>query len=365
MKRFIIFSLAVVLIVSSCTTVQYIASSGVASPISSDRVISNGSLVYGLPRTVFTVRVKVERTVETPGPYAQYAQQLLGLDNAIMAENEFWEIAAVTVNSHIELDPSQLYVMESNGGIKANALKLKEEGFILDLNPESTERAYLAPSDNESDVNRFVSYDLGSDRYYYTEVDTAYRQIAFNSTFVNVPYISTQTRSVETSQLAQNAAENLFAIREGKMMILIGEANVFPQDASSIQELNKMERDYLELFIGKSFTETLYYTFNIIPEESMIGNETAIFNFSELSGVEGLSSSRGTAVTIKMESEEKTATISNLTILDSKNEIENVVYRVPDVTTVTISLDNEQLYNSRKLVYQFGTMLHLPSTFVF
>jgi hypothetical protein len=46
------------------------------------------------------------------------------------------------------------------------------------------------------------------------------------------------------------------------------------------------------------------------------------------------------------------------------NAPDKLYYRVPDVVDITISSGNETLYSGRKLIYQFGSMVTLPSNFI-
>ena len=81
--------------------------------------------------------VEMERTIEKPGPYAQYAKIFLGLTNVIKSESESWSIEGITVKTHDELDPSEFYVISSTSLFQTNVLALRKEGLILDLNPVS------------------------------------------------------------------------------------------------------------------------------------------------------------------------------------------------------------------------------------
>ena len=75
------YFLTIILIVSSCSAGKQVADAqGDIKPMSAASGQRDGSIVYGLPRTVFTVVVEMQRTIEKPGPYAQYAEDLLGLD---------------------------------------------------------------------------------------------------------------------------------------------------------------------------------------------------------------------------------------------------------------------------------------------
>ncbi len=115
--------LAVVLITFSCSSAKKMAEpERVVLPLSDPTELREGSIVYGLPRTVFTFTVEFERTIEKPGPYARYAGELLGLDKVITEERESWTIDGISVYSHEELDPSEFYIIESNSLFQTNVL---------------------------------------------------------------------------------------------------------------------------------------------------------------------------------------------------------------------------------------------------
>jgi len=43
---------------------------------------------------------------------------------------------------------------------------------------------------------------------------------------------------------------------------------------------------------------------------------------------------------------------------------DKLYYRVPDVVDLKISLGSEKLFNSRKLIYQFGEVVQLPANYI-
>ena len=204
--------------------------------------------------------VKMERTVEIPGPYAKYAADLLGIDNVIKNENESWSIESISVRSNEELDPSEFYVIESNTLFQSNVLALKKEGLILDLNPGIFYDTENRIGINTSDINQFSSSDLGSDEYFQLQRDTAFKRVNVDSSFIRIPYIVEKTKKLPLDQLAEKAAHRLMEMRDGKHLILTGEANVFPQSDAAINEMNRLETQYTELFAGKVLKESRTYT---------------------------------------------------------------------------------------------------------
>jgi hypothetical protein len=365
------FLLFIFSLITSCFTFRKLQNKQVSiSPLTDQTTIKDGSIVYGLPRSVFTVIIEMDRTIEIPGPYAKYAGDLLGFDKVITKENESWNISSITVKANEELDPSELYLVESNSLFQTNALKLKNEGLILDLGSDRF-ASDIEPGLNRKGTSQFMSFDLGADEYYLMQRDTAYKRVSIDSTFIRIPYIVEKKKKLTTEQLAEKAAKRLMELRDGKHLILTGEANVFPQNDAAINEMNRIEKEYTELFAGKTIIEKRTFTSQIIPSKDMIGKQVILFQLSETTGPLSENSKGGKPVVIEFVPEKKN---KEITIIarpepESKSESEEIVYdklfyRVPDVVNIKISIGSETLFNSRKLIYQFGNIVQLPANYI-
>ncbi len=367
MKTTVRLSLLVLtILITSCSSGKKLADQNhTVMPLSKAGPITEGSIVYGLPRTVFTVNLEVERTIEKPGPYARYAGDLLGLSDVIQDESEFWSIRRITLKSSQEIDPSEYYVIKSTSLFESNALALKKEGLILDLNPQMF---YSADNHNANGGDKSLSgtFDLGSDEYFQLQRDTAYRRVSVDSTFIRIPYIVEKKRRLALDQLAEKAARRLMEMRDGKHLILTGEANVFPQSDAAIQEMNRMEKEYTELFTGKTWTEFRTFTWHFIPAKEMEGKPVELFYFSELTGPDS-EMKGGKPVTVELTGEKKTKELVFVNEPQSDKELPvptGLYYRVPDVVNVKISMGSESIFNSRRLIYQFGKVVQLPANLV-
>ena len=360
--------LAIIFITSSCFSgKQFSDSKSVILPLSDSTALREGSIVYGLPRTVFTVVVDMERTIEKPGPYAQYADDLLGLTDVIKNENESWSIESITVKTHDEIDPSEFFVISSTSLFQTNVLSLKKEGLILDLNPAIYYSTEKQGDMNESGNVQFHSFDLGSDEYFQLQRDTAYKRLNVDSSFVRIPYIVEKKKKLSVDQLAEKAAKRLLELRDGKHLILTGEATVFPQSDAAINEINRLERAYTELFTGKTFKKTFTLSYQLIPQKTMVGKPVTLFQFSDLTGPVSGNMKDGKPVTIELIPEKKTKDLAIINRVNAKSESKTnnkLFYRVPDVVDLKISLGSEKLFDSRKLIYQFGELIQLPENYI-
>ena len=365
--RFFIFVIMMFYICACASNRKLAEQKSSIRPLSDTSVIREGSIVYGLPRTVFTVDVTMERTIEIPGPYASYASDLLGLNKVIQNENESWEVENISVRTHSEVDPSELYIIHTSTVFQTNALVLKREGLILDLNAGMQYNPDNQTGTNISGIGQNRTLDLGSDEYFIQQNDTAYKRVNIDSTFIRIPYILEKKKSFTIDQLAEKAAKRLMEMRDGKHLILTGEANVFPQSDAAINEMNRLEKVYTELFAGKILKETRKFSYQVIPEKEMAGKPTTLFRFSALTGPVTGNMKDGIPVTVEFIPEQKT---KNLTIIN-KNQAgksgpryDKLFYRVPDIVNMKITLGPDLLFISRKLVYQFGEVVQLPANYI-
>ena len=360
--------LSIFVLASSCYSGKQMANSNsIITPLSDSTALRDGSIVYGLPRTVFTVVVNMERTIEKPGPYAQYAGDLLGLTDIIQNETEAWSIKDITVKTHDEIDPSEFYVISSTSLFQTNVLALKKEGLIMDLNP-----GIFYPVEKQNNINEAGSisshsFDLGADEYFQMQRDTAYKRMNVDSSFVRIPYIVEKKKKLTPDLLAEKAAKRLMELRDGKHLILTGEANVFPQSDAAINEINRMEKAYTELFTGKTISEKYSFSYQVIPSKTMVGKPVTLFQFSDQTGPVSGTMQGGNPVAMEFAPEKKVKGLAVLNRVQSKSEgkkYDKLFYRVPDVVDIKISKGSEKLFDSRKLIYQFGEVIQLPANYI-
>ncbi|MGQ9621453.1 MAG: DUF4831 family protein [Bacteroidales bacterium] len=341
----------------------------IITPLGDKLAVTDGSLVYALPMTVFYITVEFEHTIEKPGPYVKFAGDLLGLKDVITAEKESWQIKSIVVDSKEEIDPSEYYVIESNTLVQTNALVMKKSGLILDLNPETFDRE-KGITDVPEGVNRLLKYtDMGANEYYVSQNDTAYRLVKLDTTFIRIPYLVERRKPLSLEQLAERAAKILLELREGKHLILTGEANVYPQSNAAIDEINRMEKELTALFTGKTATERRIRKYILVPQKENSGRPYILFRFSAISGPADSASKTGTPVTAELEPAGKTKDITYIVRPQAKEDevqtrYDKLYYRAPEMVTFRLKYGAETLYESRKLVYQLGEIMQLPANYI-
>lgn len=337
-------------------------------PLGGEVKVTEGSIVYALPLTVLEFDVIAEKMVEVPGPYASYAREMIGLDKVITAENEIWTLADVRLKTIEELDPEQFYVIQGTTMMQTNMLALKENGLVLDINPKKYARSSFSHLQEGTDYRGPLFPDRGAYKYVSTKTDTAYRVVKADTAFIRVPYLVQKKKGMTVEEEAQEAADRLLELREGRHMILTGETNIFPQDGAAIDEINRLEREYLALFAGKRWTEIKHFRIWLTPELSMTGGKTTVFSFSETEGVLSAGDPGGRPVQVEMIASGKTKELK-LVVRPPSSEKDlaardRLYYRVPDVVEVRVISGDDILCTSRMLIYQFGNTVTMPSNFI-
>ncbi|HUW93832.1 MAG TPA: DUF4831 family protein [Bacteroidales bacterium] len=358
-----------ILMFSGCLSLRNRPGSDVVIlPLGGEVKVTEGSVIYALPLTVFEIDVVAERTIVVPGPYAGFAKEMLGLDNVIMSEEEIWTMGNVTLCTVEELDPSQFYIIQGTSLMQTNVLALKRSGLILDITPDVYSSTSFSHNQGGTDYSGLLFPDLGADVYTSMKTDTVYKVIKADTAFIRVPYLVENKKKPSVGEEAAAAAQKLLELREGKHMILTGETNIFPQDEAAINEINRLDREYTALFAGKNWSETRHFRIWFTPQPSMAGKKTTLFNFSSVEGMRLAGSSSGKPVDLELVPSNKTQNL-NLVVrpIMSQKEIDRadrLYYRVPDVVDIRITQGNETLCTARKLVYQFGNTVTLPSNII-
>ena len=332
-------------------------------PLGDTVKLYEGSLVYALPQTVLDFTVVAEKTVQKAGPYHRYANELLGLRDVISSDQVIWSLKEVKINAVQELDPSEFYVMKSDGLIEINAIRMINAGLIMDVNPSLYMNREFDSRNYAADDARIGYRDMGSDRYYNIEQDTAYKVIDIDTAFVRIPYVLERRRQLSLSEQAEHAARILLELREGRHLILTGEATVFPQDKAAIDEINRLEDQYISLFAGKSYTSEVEFDFSVVPDNSMKNKPVVIFRFSQEEGILDMGDLSGRPIVIEMISNNALAPV-NMIPDSTFNTFDKIYYRIPEVVDIMITDGRRNLGGKRQLIYQFGKKVALPANYI-
>ncbi len=349
--------LALTLVACSNKTIQ-------VSPIQNSTYASNG-IVYSLPRTVLSIKVDVSRTVITPGPYAVYAQKYLGISGVPTQEREEYSITSISIDSNNESDPTALYSAFLNDKLLYDFFQVVNSGIVIPVGDFRTSSAIntnlLKDKLRGSDFK-----DLAVSPFIAEEKSTFYSKVQRDSSFVRVPIQKSMIVERNLEEKAREASEFIFSLRKKRIEFMTVDVD-HPLDGKALElmfaEISRLENEYLSLFTGKSFTESVSKKILITPSKPE-GESSIAFRFSASKGIVASNDLSGNPILIEIEPEPIPESyggfFTTIAINSDRNKFDQVYYRIPINALVKISDGKTELASKRLLIYQYGPTVKLP-----
>jgi len=355
MKFKILFVIVLAVFMESCASRKNEAYTYVSPYTATPPPVGHSALVYGLPQTRLFFEVELSRTMIKKGPYAEYANRMLGLVNVPTNDSETWQIKSMKISNRQEIDSKQLYTL-SFVDYPHNIdklLRFTREGLILDLNVGNV------LIDNHDVRKNHEDFQLANMLVRNTSVerfDTVYQTINLDTAFMQIPIVNRRVISRTTEELARDAVEQIFEIRKWRTEILRGDVE-YPSDGEAfrygLQKLDIKEEQLLSLFIGAKIETRQTVTFSALPEAS--GNTVELFHFSERAGIVNKGTTGAQSVWY-----ETAKTNSPPSIIPAFQARDVVYYRLPQIVEVTVGIDRNILVNEQVTIYQFGNIVSFP-----
>jgi len=322
--------------------------------------IPANSLVYALPKTSIEVSVEVKKEKYIPGPYARYAENLLSVSGVPTREETTYSIANVEMKPVVEADYEYLYSLPigQKTTYDATFLTLSSEGLIFSLNDSEqsiSKTQYLAPIKNFREfTDQLPSYPME------TRKVSLFDRIKTDSGFVNVPYQQSVVDMKDPQKKAEEAAKFIFSLRERRFELVTGDVdNAFSGNSlkDALIEISRLEKEYLSLFIGKSFVETKMYKFYISPDKTFDQKTYNVCYFSTVDGVLKESTRTSSELTLDVTPSGKSKNIEGI---KTGNSVTNIYYRVPETASIQLNYDSKELCGGQMQIYQMGKVLFIP-----
>ncbi|MCL2246607.1 MAG: DUF4831 family protein [Lentimicrobiaceae bacterium] len=237
-------------------------------PIASLTAITNPTFFYTLPKTAFKVDVVITKTSNIMGLYADFAEKLLGITNYCQQNTTEFHLKNVTIAHFTIPDAKFQFVAElSAEQIKSNFLKTlyKNEG-APDLQISSNFEHSLADIlpdffKNYADVVLQHTYET------YTETKIV------DGVVMQVPVTLKNITKKTLAQQAQEAVDFIEKVRADRYAILsLAQEVALEVEAFEyiVNQLNELEKKYLELFTGITVFEDICETVVVYPEKGSL-----------------------------------------------------------------------------------------------
>jgi hypothetical protein len=296
--------------------------------------VSEG-ISYALPRTGIRIIIKARKTTHIPGPFAIFADPLLGIKDVFTLPQSVWEMESISFESFAEPDPTQVF---KTNAMTIPYIQLTSDGCLAGFNSNVQDKREVKPI-----FNSLVFTGNGA-----------------SNPFANSVQLSTSSGRTPVEQRAQEAANQVLKSRATRFDIVAGLLDERHPDGKayeeSLNELRKSEKELLELFVGRQQSDDYTFNFIYIPVSKSVKGEV-IFRFDENLGFLAKNDFSGKPVMLDMDGEELPSGSSGMT--NPANS--GLFYRQPGIGNVKLTKELTVIGTARLPIAQFGNVLPLPA----
>ena len=291
---------------------------------------NNFGITYSLPKTSLIVEAEVTKVTCKAGPYYQYAEKYLAVQDAIAEDAVYYELGKVRLINRGAPDPDNTYIVEFKPGTVAPYAYLTEEGLLCSINTE------YVPAEEKAEKKAVAA-----------------KQGAAQNSVLSEELLMAGS----TARQAEVAAKQIYRIRESRMDILTGEADNLPPDGEAmklvIQQLEAQEQTLSHLFTGTTEKTTDLYEVSIIPSDEL--DKEVIFRFSKQLGIVDADDLGGAPVYMNLIATERAPQLEPKEAEKKEKSLKGIIYNVPGKAKVEITMGKRTLYKGEAQITQFGT----------
>ena len=344
------------------------------TPVKGEMNVDGHQVFYSLPSNSLMVSLKIEKTVTAKGPYAQYAEKYLNITTGVVDESATaYSIENVKVERTSQPDTSQLYAINFTGLDNLPMVQLNDNGTILACNCPRVVEGYKAPkpqSNVEPETKPVAFLDMGVKPFIVIEDE----EDEADEDSVEVKKPKQQQPIVMTEEEnAAAAAAFIRKIRKRRLKLVAGMAEeTNPVDGKAmklmIQELDRLEAEYLNLFVGKSAKQTYTQTVIVTPNGNSEDEQITFGYFSKQYGFGTAKRGDAYPITMKINSLTNAPKVSikeTDTSGKSSSSIKyGLYYRTPGMVSVSIDCDGLLHHTSQWTIAQKGVVVPMPSDYL-
>lgn len=315
--------------------------------------IPSGTVVYSLPVTSITFCVDAVREDFIAGPYAQYAKKYMGSEARTSNAVNYY-LKKIRLVPYLEADPSVRLTANLKNGAGNGFLDLCSQGLVVASDSYTgKEEIWRFPSlaGNDQFAGKDVEDNLS------TATTTLYKTVKTAQGYERVAVSQSQVVEKSAEKKAAETAATIFKLRNMRMAIVTGDTDATYSGeamAAAIQELLRMEDEYMSLFYGTTVESVQTMNFDVVPKAGSKDNMYVAFRLSETEGLLPPSDLSGRPIVLDLQMEEK------VTPPSTSGKSNGIMYRVPRTATARVMDGSQMLLQTRIPMYQFGETLTFP-----
>lgn len=316
------------------------------------------SIIYALPQTGLKIGLTYQKDIFIPGPYADYAQRMLGIEGVQKDRSEKYTIRNVDVSPYTEPDGNAFYTISIlEGEVDMDLIERAETKNLILRGDYLTNTDIAVHSTRERD-NGVHFRDVTMQPNVEMQEHTIYKTLITDTSFVRVPVTTQQMERKTLEKKAEEAAKLILEIRSDRYYLSAGLVDPLPAAfdiKTAMEGLDRLEEEYLSLFIGKSYSEDFLKEYYLVPEGTVDQERFVLDRFSASRGVV---SEDGEAIELVIKPSGNSTSYMNLLPQAPEPESYNrLYYRIPEICDVSVTFADRPLNNKRISIYQSGALV--------
>lgn len=303
---------------------------------------NESSLVYYSPKN--TLLFNFTYTIETQemGKYAPFAEELLGITDALMETRTIYSLQGVSVSTRTDIDLNRVHKVVTDPLIPIYLLNINEKGLLTGFNTDFKAKQQVKRAKAEEKTK--------------------------TESIKTIPFSEEMLGTKSLAEQAHVVAQQIFHIREIRMYLLSGEVEHTPADGEAMKlildELKRQEKQLLALFVGKKTITTQHYTYEYCPIKNDEKTFEEILYFSEENGFTNAENIDAEEIKIQMAYQHQYITPMVEEKKSRKKDTyqpSQLVYNIPGHACVSITHKGIKWLNKTLPIAQFGVDMPIPT----
>ncbi|MBO4689434.1 MAG: DUF4831 family protein [Paludibacteraceae bacterium] len=296
------------------------------------------ALIYYAPKNYVVLDFEYNVEIREAGPYAKYAESLLGVTNAIRENSSSYVLNKVEIGSRTIADTTRAHKVVPEQGIPTQLLTLNNRGLLVGYNMPY--EAKNKPRHQKNSTKPVVTYPESR------------------------PLTDEQLDFRKEEDRAKAIAKQIYRIRESRVYLLGGEVEHAPADGKAMQlvleELKEEETQLVSLFTGRITTRTEHYEATFMPGENgkQDREEWHLF-FSDENGFTQPENLDADTIIVRLNASWQTYKPVEVTKKNAKADknapqASQLVYNLPGSANITVTYRDKFLGSKVQPIAQFG-----------
>lgn len=292
------------------------------------------ALVYYAPKNYVVVDFEYIVNTYEAGPYARYAQSLLGITDAILETRTEFILGTPHITTRTIADGRRAYKVLPEKDFPTQLLTIDNKGLL-------------------------VGYNLPPEQQEKKKHSTPHTSQLIEDHLQSMPLTEEQLDLRSDEAKAKAIAKQIFRLRETRMYLLSGELEHTPADGTAMRlvlnELQQAEEKLLRLFVGQHKCITKHERMEFLPTEDS-ATERRFMYFSHENGFTSSENIDATPITISLTAHrQQMRPIIGKQKKDSKNnQPSQIIYNLPGQADICLTYDGKILAERTISIAQYG-----------